>query len=243
MAKLIMAFALAASMALPVEAEASSKQALFVIFDVNRDTVPAGTPAAFEAAFGRSPRNEAVREVEGSAVLFVPLTLIPFADGRVALVSTGSSECSGHACSGVNAVHYLQGDKARYSVDGEWMNVGASGTNGNPARRWGWSDAITGNPVLYTEGGGVWQGYACTYASLTELTPAGPVEIASIPVYYSSEGALDAGGETLAGEIATAKKGRGFTVRYGGSRSFAEHYVRSADGRYAVPGGTKVPGC
>lgn len=243
MTKLLMVFALAASMAASVEAKAPSKQALFEVFDVDRDTVPAGTPAAFEAAFGRAPRNETVRDVEGSAFLFVPLTLIPLADGRVALVSTGSSECSGHACSGVNAVHYLRGDKARYAVDGEWMNVGASGTYGNPARRWGWSDAITGNPVLYTEGGGVWQGYACTYAALTELTPAGPVEIASIPVYYSSEGALDTGGETLAGEIAAAKKGYGFTVRYGGSRSFTEHYVRSADGRYEVRGGTKVPGC
>lgn len=243
MRKLGAAFALLAITAAPARADESSRQSLFDVIDVNRDTVPAGTPAAFEVAFGPAPRNEAVRDVEGSTFTFVPLTLIPLADGKVALVSTGSSECSGHACSGVNSVHYLLGNKARYKVDGEWLDIGTSGTFGNPAGRWGWSDAIVDDPVLYTEGGGIWQGYACSYASLTALTPAGPVEIASIPVYYSNEGAVDTGSTTVEGTITATEKGRSFTVSYGGSRNFSERYVRNADGRYEVPGGTKVPGC
>ncbi|WOF42504.1 hypothetical protein KNJ79_15165 [Sphingopyxis indica] len=243
MGKLRGALILLTLAALPADAEERGKPPLFEIADVDRDTVPAGTPAAFEAIFGRAPHNEARREVGDSAYLFVPLTLIPLADGRTALVSTGSSECTGHACSGVNAVHYLQSARGSYTVEGEWLDVGASGTFGNPARRWGWSDAIAGDPVLYTEGGGVWQGYACSHAALTALTSGGPVEIAAIPVYYSSEGALDTGGTVLEGTITAAEKGRSFTVSYKGSRAFSERYVRGPDGRYAVRGGTKVPGC
>ena len=243
MRKRMAVLTLLAIAALPAQAKEQQAAPLFEIAEVDRDTVPAGTPAAFEAIFGRSPKNEALRKVGDSAFLFVPLTLIPLVDGRTALVSTGSSECTGHVCSGVNAVHYLQSDGGGYAVEGEWMDVGATGTFGNPARRWGWSDAVTADPILYTEGGGVWQGYACSHASLIALTSDGPVEIADIPIYYSSEGALDARGIVLEGTITAAEKGRSFTVSYNGSRNFSERYVRGADGRYAVRGGTKVPGC
>lgn len=234
---------LLAVVALPAEAEERGAPPLFEIANVDRDTVPAGTPVAFEAIFGRAPHNEARRQVEDSTYLFVPLTLIPLVDDRTALVSTGSSDCTGHVCSGINAVHYLRSDGGGYAVEGEWMDVGATGTFGNPARRWGWSDALADDPVLYTEGGGVWQGYACSHASLTALTPAGPVEIADIPIHYSSEGALDSRGIVLEGTITAAEKGRSFTVSYSGSQSFSERYVRGPDGRYAVHGGTRVPGC
>lgn len=235
--------ALMAAAASPAQAHEQRAPSPFEIIDVDRDTVPAGTPAAFEAIFGRAPHNEARREVDGSAFLFVPLTLIPLADERTALVSTGANECTGAACSGINAVHYLRSERGSYQVDGEWMGVGASGTFGNPARRWGWTDAIARDPVLYTEGGGVGQGYACSHASLTAFTPEGPVAIADIPIHYSSEGALDTDGTVLKGRITAAKKGRSFTVSYRGSRSFSERYVRGRDGRYTVRGGTKVPGC
>lgn len=238
--------------ALPAAAEPPTELALFEVSDVNRDAVPAGTPEAFWAAFGK-PQNafrasrwyQTTREVNGQVVTYVPLTLIPLPGGRVALVSTGASDCDGHACSGVNSVHYLQRDTRawRYTAVGEWLDVGASGTFGNPASRWGWSDAIAEAPVLYTEGGGVWQGYACSHASLTELMPAGPVEIASIQISYSDEGAVGTGSTRLEGRITAAEQGRSFTVTYTGSRAFRERYVRGADGRYQVVGRTDVPGC
>ena len=173
----------------------------------------------------------------------MPLALIPLPDGNGALVSTGDNDCVGDACSGLNSIHYLGRENARYEVDGEWIDVGASGAFGNPAMRWGWTDAIADAPVLYTEGGGVWQGYACFHAALTELTEAGPVEIASIPIHYSDGGAVDTGDIALSGEIAAAEKGRSFTVGYTGSRTFSEHYVRDEEGRYRVAGGTQVPAC
>lgn len=230
---------LAFAVALPAAAQPA--QGLFPVMDVDRDTVPAGTPAAFAAAFGPSPRNEATRQVDGQTITYVPLTLIPLGGGTVALVSTGQSDCDGHACSGVNAVDYLRGTAADYEKAGEWRDVGASGTWGNPATRWGWTDAITGTPVLYTEGGGTWQGYSCTLAALTELRPDGPAEIASIPIAYSNASRDD--GATLEGRITAAERGRSFTVSYTGSRRFSERYVRRDDGRYTLEGRSQVETC
>lgn len=240
----VVASMIVAATAVPASAGPAS-QPLFEVTDVDRDTVPAGTPEAFRAAFGPSPKNESTRAVDGTDYLYVPLTQIPLPGGKVALVSTGASECDGHACSGLNSVHYLQRDAStgRYKVDGEWMDVGTSGSFGNPATGWGWTDAIADAPVLYTDGGGVWQGYACSTAALTELTPNGPLEIARIPIHYSNGGAVETGVTELTGRITTAQKGRSFTVSYTGSKAFSERYVRGADGRYTVSGKTRVPTC
>jgi len=157
--------------------------------NVNRDAVPAGTPAAFVGAFPDAERNEAVREVGEDAYSFGPLAFIPLSETRVALVSTGVNDCTGQACNGLNAVHYLSHDAGEprypYSLQGEWLDVGAVGVLGNPALQWGWTRAITDHPVLFTEAGGVWQGRACGYAVLTELTPSGPKDIARIPTSFS----------------------------------------------------------
>jgi hypothetical protein len=243
--------AIAAVAVVPAVAAQPAEEGLFAVADVNRDTVPAGTPEAFEAAFGEKTRtadrrwHEARRDVGGQNVLFVPLTLIPMPEGRVALISTGAGDCGVSSCSGVNAVHYLRREGARYAVGGEWLDVGAGSAFGNPARRWGWTGAIAGDPVVYTEGGGVWQGYACSYASLTRLTPAGPVEIATIPVHYSNEGAAGDEADVVAvsGRIVAAKKDRSFTVRYTGARTYSERYVRGADGTYRLAGRSRAPRC
>lgn len=235
--------------AAPAMAETTAKPALFAVADVNRDTVPPGTPEAFRAAFGKSLSNDVTRAVDEQNYNFVPLTLIPLSGGKTALVSTGASECTGHVCGGLNSVHYLQPSSgksataSRYAVAGEWMDVGASGTFGNPALRWGWTDAIANAPVLYTEGGGVWQGYACSYAVLTELTPAGPVEIASIPVHYSDGGAKETGASAYDGTITSSVKNQSFTVTYTGSKTITEQYRRNENGTYELKGKTKIPQC
>src|SRR3546814_19880435 len=92
MGKLRGALILLTLAALPADAEERLKPPLFEIADVDRDTVPAGTPAAFEAIFGRAPHNAARREVGDSAYLFVPLTLTPLAAGRSA-ERRGGQEC------------------------------------------------------------------------------------------------------------------------------------------------------
>ena len=227
--------------ALPVSA-----QSLIDIRDVDRDAVPAGTPAAFVAAFPNAGGNEAVRKVGEDTYSFVPLAFISISDTRVALVSTGANECSGQACSGLNAVHYLAHDAGAprypYVLQGEWLDVGAAGVVGNPALQWGWTEAITDNPVLFTQAGGVWQGRACGYAVLTELTPSGPVDIARIQTSFS-DASVDGGDPGLEGVITAAEKGRSFTVSYSGSASFNETYTRGADGQFRLGGSSRVTAC
>lgn len=228
--------------ALPVSA-----QSLIEITDVDRDAVPAGTPAAFVVAFPDAERNEAVREIGDYTYSFVPLAFIPLSDARVALVSTGANECTAQACTGLNAVHYLTHDvgapRYPFKLEGEWLDVGAAGGGiGNPATRWGWTRAIADSPVLYTESGGVWQGRACSYVHLTELTPSGPVDIARFPISFS-DASIEGGDPGVEGVIATADKGRSFTVSYTGSASFNETYKRGADGQYRMDGQSRVPTC
>src|SRR3546814_18138768 len=57
-----------------------------------------------------------------------------------------------------------------------WLKLGSVGTVGNAATAWGFSDALGKNPYLVTSGGGVWQGCAIGFATVTELTPDGPVD-------------------------------------------------------------------
>lgn len=229
-----------------VVAFSASAQSLIEIQDVDRDAVPAGTPAAFAVAFPDAQRNEAVREVGEDSYSFVPLGFIPLTDTLVALVSTGANECMGQACTGLNAVHYLAHDAGTprypYSLQGEWLDVGAVGVVGNPALRWGWTRAIADSPVLYTEAGGVWQGRACGYALLTELTPSGPVDIARIPTSFS-DASIEGGDPGVEGVITAADKGHSFTVSYTGSASFNEIYKRGADGQYRLDGKSRVTTC
>lgn len=226
-----------------IPASSQTDKALFPVTDVNRDTVPAGTPEAFAAVFGTSPKNEAEREVKGQKITFVPLTMIKLPGEVTALVSTGASDCEAHACAGLNSVHYLRRDKDsyRYVKAGEWLAVGAAGTWGNPAARWGTTDAITGTPVLYTQAGGTWQGYSCDVAVLTELGAKGPAEIARVPIYYSD--ASRDNGPALRGTISAAERGTSFTVAYTGSESFSERYVRAPDGTYKLEGKSRMKTC
>lgn len=223
-----------------------SAQSLIEIQAVDRDVVPAGTPAAFAVAFSDAQLNEAVREIGEDTYSFVPLGFIPLSDTLVALVSTGANECTGQACTGLNAVHYLTHDAGAprypYRLQGEWLDVGATGVVGNPVLRWGWTRAIADSPVLYTEAGGVWQGRACGYALLTELTPSGPVDIASIPTSFS-DASTEGGDPGVEGVITTADKGHSFTVSYTGSASFNEIYKRGADGLYRLDGKSRVTTC
>lgn len=229
-----------------IPALAASEQSLFNVDYVDRDTVPAGTPAAFEVAFPNAQRSEAQRKVKDDTFTFVPLAFIPLSDTRVALISTGANECTAQACSGLNSVHYLDHAAGQpqypYTLAGEWLDVGITGVVGNPAARWGWSTEVTNAPVLYTEAGGTWQGHSCTYVVLTELTTKEPVEIARFPLEIS-----DAGGETnavdLKGEITAVEKGKSLTVSYTGSDKFQEVYKKGADGRFTLEGKSRVPEC
>src|SRR3546814_3538835 len=87
------------------------------------------------------------------------------------------SDWSSDVCSsdlgdgGINAIHYLQAGPTGWTLKGEWLKLGSVGTVGNAATAWGFSDALGKNPYLVPSGGGVWQGCAIGFATVTELTP------------------------------------------------------------------------
>lgn len=176
--------------------------------------------AARQAAF---PRGTSVPEGDGTR-RFYRSRLIDTAFGPV-LVSEGHIVMGSHAASGVIAVHYLRPEGAGFAVRRAFPRAAENGSHG---RMSGWSVTrrFTALPAIYTEGGGTWQGYTCTVATLTELRPDGPAEIAEIPIHYDNEGV---GGPEpvrhVEGRIANIRPGRSFDVIFTGSERFTEHYV------------------
>jgi hypothetical protein len=193
---------------------------------------------AFEAAFGS--RGEAALAVPSDGadedVRYAPGRLIWPAFGPV-LLSEGQVQDAAHVSAGKIAIHYLKPMADRFEVVRAWPAGVATGSFGKVAH-WAVSPRFSTWPVIVSEGGGTWQGYTCSWLTLTELRPAGPVELARVPLAYDDNGARTDGGEakSIDGKILNVVRNQSFDVVYSGSRAFSEHYVRSGD-RYAVAGG------
>jgi hypothetical protein len=195
---------------------------------------------AFEAAFGS--RGEAILSVPGDGadedVRFAPGRLIWPAFGPV-LISEGKVQDPAHVSAGKIAVHYLKPAADRFEVVRAFPAAVATGTNGEVAR-WSLNPRFSNWPVLIAEGGGTGQGYTCSWLTLTELRPGGPVRVANVPLVYDDTGAKEDGsGQSIEGKILNVVKDQSFDVVYSGSRRFSEHYVRGAGG-YAVAGGKSL---
>jgi hypothetical protein len=192
---------------------------------------------AFEAAFGT--RGEAVLSVPGNGsdedVRYAPGRLIWPAFGPV-LVSEGKVQDPAHVSAGKIAIHYLKPAGDRFEVVRAFPAAVSTGSFGQVAR-WSFNPRFSNWPVIAAEGGGTWQGYTCSWLTLTELRPGGPAEIAQVPLVYDDTGAkADGSGRGIEGKILNINKNQSFDVVYSGSRAFSEHYVRGAGG-YAVAGG------
>lgn len=199
--------------------------------------------AAFRAVFGH--RRSAVLTRNGRVFDFEPLGILDLGGGRIALLSTGVLRNAGHAEVGLNGIHYLAARNRRLRVVGRWFGLGAEGSNGGNVARWGLSRALSRWPTLYTEGGGTWQGCTVSFATLTELRPAGPVDVAFFPTGFDNGGMAEGlRGQQIDGVIAAAVPDRSFTVRYSGSMRFSEIYARTGN-RYRLSGRheSRVPGC
>lgn len=198
---------------------------------------------AFRAVFGRARQAPVTRD--GRAYDFAPVTAVELGGGRIALVSTGALRDAGHAEGGLNAIHYLARVRGRLRVTGRWFGLGAGGSHGVSATQWGVSRALSRWPVLYTEGGGTWQGCTVSFATLTELRPTGPVDVAFFPVGFDNGGMVERPrARRIDGAIAAAVPDRSFTVRYSGSLRFGETYARTGN-RYRLAGRreSRMPGC
>lgn len=207
-----------------------------------QDEAPA-SPLADEA-FGTAFPDGPVHRREDRNYDFRPLATVDLGGGRIALLSTGVLRDAGHSGDGLNAIHYLARRDGRLHVVGRWFGLGAGGSHGASATRWGVTRALSEWPILYTEGGGTWQGCSISVAVLTELRPDGPADVADLQVFYSDAGTgWTTPPREVHGAIVRAEPGRAFTVRYHGSESFEETWVRDGS-RYRLAGGdSRVPGC
>jgi hypothetical protein len=194
---------------------------------------------AFEAAFGS--RGEAVLPVSSDgadeAVRYAPGRLIWPAFGPV-LVSEGKVQDPAHVSAGKIAIHYLRPAGDRFEVARAFPAAVSTGSNGQVAS-WSLNPRFSDWPVIAAQGGGTWQGYTCSWLTLTELRPDGPARLGQIPLVYDDTGAREDGtGRSIEGKILNINKNESFDVVYSGSRRFSEHYVRGPGG-YAVAGGRK----
>ncbi|HYD39175.1 MAG TPA: SHOCT domain-containing protein [Allosphingosinicella sp.] len=193
---------------------------------------------AFEAAFGS--RGEAVLTVQSDgaseAVRYAPGRLVWTGFGPV-LVSEGKVQDPAHVSAGKIAIHYLRPAADRFEVARAFPAAVATGSFGQVAR-WSLSPRFSTWPVIVAEGGGTWQGHSCSWLTLTELAPGGPVELARVPLTYDDKGASEDESEakSIEGRILNVVRNQSFDVVYSGSRAFSEHWVRSGN-RYAVAGG------
>ena len=104
---------------------------------------------------------------------------------------------------------------------------------------WSVSTAFAANPVIYAEGGSTGQGITCSFTTLTELTPAGPVEMARFQSYF---GDMNASRRETTGKIANIARDRSFDVIYTGARPGRVRFVRQG-GKYRPQGRVPLAGC
>jgi hypothetical protein len=169
-------------------------------------------------------------------VRYAPGRLIWLPFGPV-LLSEGKVQDPAHASAGKIAIHYLRPAADRFEVVRAFPAGVATGSFGRVAQ-WSVSPRFSTWPVIVSEGGGTWQGYSCSWLTLTELRPGAPVEVARVPLAYDDKGAKEDEADALSieGKILNVVKNQSFDVVYSGSRAFSEHYVRGPGG-YAVAGG------
>lgn len=199
---------------------------------------PAVDPAARLAAAVKAAWPEGVKQ---GPITFDESKLIDTGFGPV-LVSHGHVPDAAHVDAGTIAVHYLEADGTGFRVRRSFPKAAESGSFGDLAE-WSVSDKFLDTPVIYVEGGGTWQGYSCSYTSLVALLPEGPKEVASFPSLYDDGGAVEDKAQSIQGKIADIRKGQGFTVKFTGTRAFAERYVWRG-GKFQREGGeSRIPTC
>ena len=158
------------------------------------------------------------------------------------LLRHGHVPDAGHGQNGVVAAYYLRPQGSGFALAKAFPEAVETGSFGDLGE-WSVSNAYAAVPTLVVEGGGTWQGCTVSFTDLVALRPGGPVTLASVPTFYDDSGMVETGAQQLEGTITDIVPETSFTVRYKGTGSFAERYVRQG-GRFVPEGGeSKVPGC
>jgi hypothetical protein len=149
-----------------------------------------------------------------------------------------------HADAGHLTVTYLARRDGDIVEMVEYSGVVEAGSFGRMA---GWTiDSRFGDwPVILTEGGGTWQGQTCSWITLTELLPTGPIQLATFQNTLLTDGGLSGKVEDVSGEIVSIERNKSFTVRYTGTQNFENAFRRGNSGIYLMEGedGNVLEGC
>jgi hypothetical protein len=210
--------------------------------DVRTLPTPEQLARAFAAAFGAT--GQAQLQIAGRTFVYHPGRLFWIGDKAVLISpATGGGGC--RDCAGTVAVHYLTPDGDKFQVAGSWPEA-VSGAQWNTPPRWRMTNAFTTLPAIWEEGRDRGQGCTAGSATLTELTPSGPVQSGPIRTYYKSSGGLKGlvlGDTEIRGHATNFQKGVSFDVVYSGDRELTETWVKQGD-RFVPQGGeSKVPQC
>jgi hypothetical protein len=194
---------------------------------------------AFRAAFGKS--DSVVLKKQGQLkenVKYTPGELINAPFGPV-LLSPGEVAGASHVNSGKLAIVYLKPSAKGFDVVKKFVPAAEIGSFGKIVD-WSVSRSFGDLPIVSVNGAGNWQGYSCSTTTLIELTPDGPMHLATLPMTYDNSGALGAGGRLMQinGRIENIQPGRTFDVVYFGSKDFKERYVRK-DNVYVLASGAQ----
>jgi hypothetical protein len=202
--------------------------------------------SAFRTAFGKGA--SVVLKDQGPLrenVKYTPGELVDTSFGPV-LLSPGEVLEPTHANWGKLAIIYLQPAGKGFTVVRRFVPAVQTGSFGKIVD-WNVSRSMGALPIVTVNGAGNWQGYACSTATLIELTPAGPLQLAAIPMTYDNSGAL---GKTekklrqMSGRIDNVVPGQSFDVVYFGSaKDLTEHYVRRGNAYVLAAGKTRMKSC
>jgi hypothetical protein len=188
---------------------------------------------AYRAAFGR--QNETT--IGSYIYLASSSKLIWMGQGKAVLVLAAANTNESHASSGTLAVVNLKLVDEQLIVVKRSLVAGGGSTWGG-APEFTISSKIGQQPVVYTEGGGTWQGCTSGVADLIELSSSGPHLLASFPAFYEPPE-----GRGTKGKITNVRFGASFDVVYTGAKRFVDRYVRRGNKYVLVSGPSKAETC
>lgn len=186
---------------------------------------------AFDAVFGLGERE--IRVTEDAAYSYAKGVVVWTEFGPVLIVE-GSGEPYPPALGTLGIFYLRELPGMKFEEARRWPDAVTGSIMGNPPQ-WRIRNDISDHAVIESTGGGVWQGYACDTKTLTELTQDGPRSLASFDSHYDSSGAIEEGYQSLDGTIVNVVRNRSFDVRFTGTRTITQHFVRKGAGYVRTP--------
>jgi hypothetical protein len=174
-------------------------------------------------------RRPFAQSVKGDVFTVKPLKIVELPFGPALLVTRDIKDGC-HACSGFLGIYYLREDNGQTIATGSYPEAVSGWGWGAAPTDWHITQRFTANPAIFASGGYMGQGIVESSATITELTPEGPVTSDLIGTGYSDSGAITDDnprpGCELKSNIANVVKDRSFDVVISGTLRAKDRYVK-----------------